>query len=1098
MDYPTIPVLNVAHEFGRDISPFLADLVVLPIDSSGSAGQLNTEVLQNLRYTSDVFPTEEELINGYHYYKRDEDGINVLFVVTVGDGKTSNLLRNNLRTALREVSLRGNDQTIWIPLMGTGAGRLTFEESLSITVAAINDANEAYELVAYFYISLPDSVDENLLEQQMKSNSRVATKDKITSAQIFVDNLKVNAYVFNPKWAENSKLDQLIQNDSWSKNDNSSPLSKLMEAVNIGDIVFYNMAHKSYYSTLKEEEDNFTLELTAIGVAITISGEQRMKIDWRIANVNVAVTTHLPYSGILQQAEKKDVIKILRHFSPVDWAKIGDVTLPISGVGANVLISRIGHFHSDIDTATDHLDISQDVGAFARIIAARSFQPPLAIALLGKWGSGKSFFMEQLKRKIEELSKSSMEDAYCAGIAQIHFNAWSYMDTNLWASIISRIFEQLNIYIQADDSKEGAKKEIRQILTKSLNITKEEITFLESRKGQIDSQIEVLKSKEKRLRIDLAKKIQAVRRKTIKSVIANVDQQFHVKKRIIKSLNENRSFGKSKKELRQIVPEEYWNNPEEAYKQAKSTYSFLRTFFRKGKILSNTLWLFFIVFLIIAIPMGLHWLEQQISITGFLIPPFVITFLSSAAVMFVRVMAVYKELRPVIASFWKIKVDYEKEIEEAIDKMKQDEKALELEIEKGRAELIIINEQMESAKIIQADLDFRISNALATETLYNFIDTRSKSEDYRKHLGIISIIRKDLEILNGLFYDHQGEVKANGEAEIFRSHFKVKLQRIVLYIDDLDRCPEDLVVQVLEAVNLLMAFPLFVVVVGVDSRWIKNALIKRHALQFGGVRDQLNENLEYLEPADYLEKIFQIPFHLKEPNDTAVKSMIRKLANTNTPFVTTKVDTKSVKSDRVKDPEKHMENHIVVQPRRVGKGTFWTQERIQAEIAGMNSKSGMANDNHQTELKEQIEILVLTEKEVEIMQQMSEFVGNNPRTVKRFVNIFRIIKAHEAFNYKNEDNTQEVTAILFMLSLSLGPFKRLVPYFVENFSKATGDIRNLHQFFRKNNTTVNIEALNRQLEQRILGNRSFKLDLGVGGEFVKHYDFIKRFTFKDI
>ena len=44
------------------------------------------------------------------------------------------------------------------------------------------------------------------------------------------------------------------------------------------------------------------------------------------------------------------------------------------------------------------------------------------------------------------------------------------------------------------------------------------------------------------------------------------------------------------------------------------------------------------------------------------------------------------------------------------------------------------------------------------------------------------------------------------------------IERIVLYIDDLDRCPPERVVEVLQAVHLLLAFELFVVVVAVDAR----------------------------------------------------------------------------------------------------------------------------------------------------------------------------------------------------------------------------------------------------------------------------------------
>ena len=59
------------------------------------------------------------------------------------------------------------------------------------------------------------------------------------------------------------------------------------------------------------------------------------------------------------------------------------------------------------------------------------------------------------------------------------------------------------------------------------------------------------------------------------------------------------------------------------------------------------------------------------------------------------------------------------------------------------------------------------------------------------------------------------------------------VDRIILYIDDLDRCPEANVVEVLQAVHLLLAFPLFVVVVGVDSRWLLHSLQSRMT-QFQG------------------------------------------------------------------------------------------------------------------------------------------------------------------------------------------------------------------------------------------------------------------------
>lgn len=84
------------------------------------------------------------------------------------------------------------------------------------------------------------------------------------------------------------------------------------------------------------------------------------------------------------------------------------------------------------------------------------------------------------------------------------------------------------------------------------------------------------------------------------------------------------------------------------------------------------------------------------------------------------------------------------------------------------------------------------------------------------------------------------------------------LQRIVLYVDDLDRCTPARVVDVLQAVNLLLTMDLFVVVVAVDPRWLLNSLRRHHA----GLFDD-NE-------VAYLDKIFHIPVALRPMGDRAV------------------------------------------------------------------------------------------------------------------------------------------------------------------------------------------------------------------------------------
>ena len=54
------------------------------------------------------------------------------------------------------------------------------------------------------------------------------------------------------------------------------------------------------------------------------------------------------------------------------------------------------------------------------------------------------------------------------------------------------------------------------------------------------------------------------------------------------------------------------------------------------------------------------------------------------------------------------------------------------------------------------------------------------------------------------------------------------VERIVLYIDDLDRCPPKTVMQVLEANDISLAAELFVVVVGVDLDWLLTSVDKSY------------------------------------------------------------------------------------------------------------------------------------------------------------------------------------------------------------------------------------------------------------------------------
>jgi hypothetical protein len=98
--------------------------------------------------------------------------------------------------------------------------------------------------------------------------------------------------------------------------------------------------------------------------------------------------------------------------------------------------------------AADRLGTTADVEMLASVILARDTSLPLAIGLFGDWGSGKRFFMAQLEERLDELAEMARTDEsipFLSELRQIRFNAWHYVDGDLWASIVSTIFDGLAV-----------------------------------------------------------------------------------------------------------------------------------------------------------------------------------------------------------------------------------------------------------------------------------------------------------------------------------------------------------------------------------------------------------------------------------------------------------------------------------------------------------------------------------------------------------------------------------------------------------------------------------------------------------------------------
>jgi KAP family P-loop domain/WD domain, G-beta repeat len=171
-----------------------------------------------------------------------------------------------------------------------------------------------------------------------------------------------------------------------------------------------------------------------------------------------------------------------------------------------------------------------------------------------------------------------------------------------------------------------------------------------------------------------------------------------------------------------------------------------------------------------------------------------------------------------------------------------------------------------------SELRDQYGGSVSSRRLLAFIQGRSESPDYRERLGVINLIRRDFEEMAELLGQSAAEPGVAGR----------RIDRIVLYIDDLDRCGSQRVVEVLEAVHLILSIDLFVVVLAVDPRWLVKSLELHYSELLSAVTEDEDITAEShwaATPVNYLEKILQVPYTLRPMTETGYATLMSSLLN---------------------------------------------------------------------------------------------------------------------------------------------------------------------------------------------------------------------------
>jgi hypothetical protein len=606
---------------------------------------------------------------------------------------------------------------------------------------------------------------------------------------------------------------------------------------------------------------------------------------------------------------------------------------------------KVPTLQADQAEGADLVGIEAEVDAFASLIASRALTPPLAVGLFGDWGSGKSFFLRSLQRSIDTLVRNpAAEPSFYRHIAQVEFNAWQYVGGDLWASLLEHLFRNLRTSPDEPDSVVVARQKelIAQIRASRIDRDerKDELDQLAADQKAAEAEVQRRKAERKASLADLQEQLRTRPlegwrpSETLRKAVEDAAARAGLTRDIVEDADD----------LRASIDEARL-----ALKRASPLIQPLREGgWRYAAAVAGVVLLSMLVGLALArLDAGLGALASVLS----------------AAAGYVRLGARWIQTG----------LDQLAEARRQIDAATNEERGrLDNAVAAAERRLAVADQRLAEAQAAQrrldaqaADLERQLEETTASRMLAEFVAERTGSDDYRKRLGVQALVRQDLQRLSELVAGTGGETDAGHGTAHPVDH---PINRIVLYIDDLDRCPTGLVIEVLQAVHLLLAFPLFVVVVAVDSRWLEGAL-----------RDHYHELLDatapdHASPADYLEKIFQVPFWVQPLAPYVRMRMARKLLE---PSLEPPAAPTSGADHTEGEPGPGQEPA--------------SQEPVGREFFDLVEALGRT-DGAAAPWQEAARLTV-TVDELACIDQVASLLGDTPRSVKRFVNVYQLTKA---------------------------------------------------------------------------------------------------------
>jgi hypothetical protein len=597
-----------------------------------------------------------------------------------------------------------------------------------------------------------------------------------------------------------------------------------------------------------------------------------------------------------------------------------------AAIAANLLANnRSQAVFNDKAQGEDQLGIKNEVEALAETLLLRDVEPPVAVGVMGGWGSGKSFVMYLIDQYVQRIRAQRVKKGWADSddpssslrtgdpkipvfvghVYQIHFNAWTYAKSNLWASLMDTIFSCLNRQMQLErllahrefsPDKPPSKEEIHASMMaggdefkkiyldnpqlgqdKDLEQWRKNLdhwgqhllkgTLLWNiMRGQQVETLEKLKDTEEQLnqlkaRRDQFEKDRPSNEITAKDLDPTVRKAYlqSIKSFMLAFLSDQLSTTAKDELKKQDVKEE---DVQKYLEEAKGLWGGVKTVvtaFRRSKL--YLIWTLIFFALTFALPYV--WNTYDLEFVQLQVARIISWFLTLLPTLAVVLPWVKKSIEASVeakkileGAYVTQQAKHAEEIANATDKPLP-QKISELQADISRGSVAAYDALIGLLEAQAEEQRQKIGPSAKYSNLMEFVQSRLDAATYENQLGLMHQVRQDIDELTFSLVDNAS-----------RDVFPRGKPRVILYIDDLDRCPPPRVVEMLEAVQLLLNTKLFIVILGLDTRYVTRALEKEYKeiLQHEGDPSGL----------DYIEKIIQIPYRVRAIEKDNLRQYIEK------------------------------------------------------------------------------------------------------------------------------------------------------------------------------------------------------------------------------